>query len=231
MGFLEKNVEIANPQHPHCASILLVDTSGSMADKMSEVNSGLQLFHDEVMADDLARKRVECAIVTFDSNVSISQPFAPASEFAPPMLGASGSTAMGAAVLFGIRALEERKQEYKVRGIDYYRPWIILITDGAPTDMSPGDETWAEVVRRVHSGEKSKEFLFFGVGVADADMETLRQICPPDRPPLHMRDGRFRDFFLWFSRSQSRVSASKVGDQVPLEDPTGPKGWAEISTT
>ncbi|MEO0241947.1 MAG: hypothetical protein ABIM42_02750 [candidate division WOR-3 bacterium] len=31
--------------------------------------------------------------------------------------------------------VEERKGEYKERGIDYYRPWIFMIRDGEPTDM------------------------------------------------------------------------------------------------
>ena len=59
---LEERIEIANPQHPHCATVLLVDTSSSMAgDKIRQLNDGLTYFRDDVMSDDLARKRVEVA--------------------------------------------------------------------------------------------------------------------------------------------------------------------------
>src|SRR5687768_7192226 len=54
-----------NPE-PRCPVILLLDTSGSMqGDPIQELNQGLVTFKDELMADELAAKRVELAIVTF----------------------------------------------------------------------------------------------------------------------------------------------------------------------
>ncbi len=229
---LEDRIEIANPQHPHCATILLVDTSGSMqGDKIRQLNDGLRFFRDDVLGDDLARKRVEVALVTFGGDVTVQQEFSAVDRFNPALLGATGGTPMGGAILEAVEMIRRRKQEYRDRGVDYYRPWIFLITDGEPTDMKPGDPIWEDVVRAVHSGEDAKEFLFFAVGVEPADMELLTKIAPPERPPVQLRPGRFKDMFAWLSRSQQRVSASKVGEQVALENPAGPQGWAEITTT
>ena len=228
---LEDRIEIANPQHPHCATVLVVDTSGSMSgDKIRQLNEGLRLFQDEVMADDLARKRVEAAIVSFGGSVTIEQDFGPIEDLDPPLLGASGDTPMGEAILTAVGLIRGRKQEYRDMGTDYFRPWIFLITDGEPTDMSPEDDRWRQAIEAVHAGEAAKEFLFFGVGVDPADMQTLKAICPPERPPARLMPGRFREMFAWLSRSQQRVSASRVGEHVPLENPGGPLGWAEIET-
>jgi uncharacterized protein YegL len=228
---LEEQIEIANPQHPHCATVLALDTSGSMAgDKIRQLNEGLQYFREDVMSDDLARKRVEAAVVTFGSRVVLSQGFCSMDSFQPPTFKADGSTPMGDAILRSIEAIRDRKAAYRRMGTDYYRPWIFLITDGEPTDMKPTDELWRRVTDEVHNGEAAREFLFFGVGVEPADMDTLRRICPPERPPVQLKPGRFRDMFEWLSRSQRRISASRVGEQLALPPATGADGWAEIAT-
>lgn len=226
---LEERIEIANPQHPHCATVLLVDTSSSMAgDKIRQLNDGLTYFRDDVMRDDLARKRVEVAVVTFGGSVGVAHEFGAIDGFDPRPFRADGGTPMGEAIVRGVDLLRTRKQGYRDAGIDYYRPWIFLITDGEPTDMGPGDPQWDQVVRTVHDDEAAGEFLFFAVGVEPADMDVLAQIAPPERPPVQLRPGRFKDMFAWLSQSQRRVSASRVGEQLALP-PAG--GWAEIRTS
>src|SRR5436305_11843510 len=173
---LEQQIEIANPQHPHCATVLALDISGSMhGDKIRQVNEGLAAFRDDVLSDELARKRVEAAVVTFGSTVTLAQGFTAMDNFSPPAFRADGSTPMGGAILRSIEAIRERKASYRLVGTDYYRPWIFLITDGEPTDMRPGDDLWRRVIDEVHGGEAAREFLFFGVGVEPANMETLRK--------------------------------------------------------
>jgi uncharacterized protein YegL len=228
---LEDAVEIANPQHPHCATVLVLDTSGSMAgDKIRQLNDAIRFFQEDVASDDLARKRVELALLAFGGDVRLELGFSSVEEMVAPTLKADGGTPMGAAIRRAIELVSERKASYRAVGTDYFRPWIFLITDGQPTDMSSGDETWQQVVEAVRGGESRGEFLFFGVGVEPADMKVLGEICPPARPPLKLRPGHFKEMFAWLSKSQQRVSASRVGEQVPLPDPTGPSGWAEIET-
>ena len=198
----------SNPE-PRCPCILLLDVSGSMNGRpINELNAGLVTFRDELLADPLALKRVELGIVTFGP-VHVEQPFTSAANFFPPILFAQGDTPMGAAITKALDMVEERKREYRANGISYYRPWIFLITDGAPTDE------WQAAANKVFRGEEDKRFAFFSIGVQGADMKTLAQISV--RQPLPLQGLQFRELFSWLSSSLRSVSRSTPGTEVVLE--------------
>ncbi|EFJ5653677.1 VWA domain-containing protein [Escherichia coli] len=206
----------SNPE-PRCSCILLLDVSGSMSGRpINELNAGLVTFRDELLADPLALKRVELGIVTFGP-VHVEQPFTSTANFFPPILFAQGDTPMGAAITKALDMVEERKREYRANGISYYRPWIFLITDGAPTDE------WQAAANKVFRGEEDKRFAFFSIGVQGADMKTLAQISV--RQPLPLQGLQFRELFSWLSSSLRSVSRSTPGTEVVLE---APKGWTSV---
>lgn len=230
------DIEVAHQQEPHVATVLLLDTSGSMNLKSSinipnitQLNEGLKIFKNELEEDSLARKRADLAVVTFGGSVRVIHDFSSIEMFEPPTLSASGGTPMGEAILKAVDLVENRVQVYRDKGIHSYAPWIFMITDDEP-NMRPGSPMWNEVVEKVHSGQKNKDFLFFTVGVESANMDLLGQIAPPEVEPIILREGKFKEMFKWISNSISEVSRSTPGDQIDLKDPTGPKGWAKIYT-
>jgi hypothetical protein len=90
-------------------------------------------FKEELLADSLAAKRVEIAIVSFGP-VEVVNEFQTVEQFTPPQLTARKDTPMGQAILQGLELLNQRKALYREHGIPFFRPWVFLITDGSPTD-------------------------------------------------------------------------------------------------
>lgn len=212
------DIEFLDNPEPRCPCILLLDTSASMSGPpIDELNAGLHVFRDELNNDTLASLRVEVAIVTFGGKVQVAQDFVGVPQFQPPKLKASGSTPMGQAVHSALNLIKFRKDTYQRAGIPFFRPWMFLITDGAPTDK------WEDAAQRIREDEAKKKVMFFSVGVQGADMNVLSQMG--DRTPLMLRGLKFSQMFQWLSRSVTGVANSSPGDRVLLQSPID---WAVL---
>ncbi|KST66470.1 MULTISPECIES: vWA domain-containing protein [Mastigocoleus] len=218
---LDEVVEFAENPEPRCPCVLLLDTSGSMQGMPIEaLNQGLLSFKDELTKSSLASRRVEVAIITFDSNVNVVQDFVTADQFNPPILTAQGLTTMGSGINKSLDIIQERKAQYRSNGIAYYRPWVFMITDGEP--QGEMDDIVEQASRRLQADEANKRVAFFTVGVENANMTRLNQISV--RTPLKLEGLNFVEMFVWLSASMSTVSQSKVDEQVALP----PIGWNSV---
>ena len=211
--------EFAENPEPRCPCVLLLDTSGSMqGNSIDELNRGLQSFREEHFNDSLIMKRVEIALITFGPD-SVAQEFTTVDNLRPMQLEAAGDTPLGAAVGRGLSLLKQRKEVLRTNGIKFFRPWIFLLTDGAPTD------SWQHLPPIIRAGEENKSFSFFALGVKDADFNVLKQLTV--REPMRLEGVRFKEFFLWLSASLKNVSRSSPGDKVSIPD-YKPYGWADV---
>lgn len=199
------------------AVCLCLDASGSMTGHpINELNAGVRMFYDAVRKDDTACSAVDISIVTFSGNreVKCIQGFSQVFEIStPPSLTASGMTPMGEAVNFALDLLEARKKEYQKSALEYYQPWLVLMSDGQPN----GDQnTYNRAVERVRNMVNTKKLTIFAIGIGnEASREALSQFSPK-RPPVKLKGLDFKKFFEWLSQSAHNISVSKLGENVKL---------------
>lgn len=239
-GTFSPRVNTDNPD-PRVACVLLLDTSGSMMGQpIAELNKGLVAFGQDILEDPLARKRTEVLVISFGGGVHIDPHFLEAQQFQPPTLTAMGHTPIAEALLAALQAVDQQKTVYKNAGLEYYRPWLIVMTDGTPTDTP---DVIANALQSLHEAQERKAVTVFPIGIGDdADMGFLNQLST-QRQAVKLRElEAFTVFFKWLSASMAQVSASsthgsddakaaarteQVG-QIALPDATGPAGWATV---
>lgn len=103
--------------------ILCLDVSGSMlGPAINELNEGVRNFYDAIRNDDMALYSAEIAVVTFGTTAECIENFSTLeSKGRMEDLKAGGRTPMGEAVNLAMDMLEERKEMYKLGGVDYYQ--------------------------------------------------------------------------------------------------------------
>lgn len=204
-----------------CLCVLVLDTSGSMewdssCRPIDELNKGLKRFQSELLLDKTTRDRLEVSIVSFNSEIRQEQDPALLTDFEMPTLSTDGSTKMIDGISEAIDIVNERKQYYKSHGIPYYRPWIVLMTDGYPDD----DQDVEGMSTRIKAAHDNKEFIFMAVGIGDSISEdALTKLSVSNFPPMKMQAVKFAEFFVWLSNSMGAVSHSKPGEEVILPNP------------
>lgn len=189
---------------------ILLDTSHSMyGDPIEELNRGFQLFIEELQSDELTLYSADISVITFGGHVNLIKDFGPLEGFTTGKFSANGTTPMGHAVEQGLELLSKRKDQYKDQMIEYFQPWLVLMTDGCPTDE------YLNAANNVCELVNNRKLVVFPVGIGDFDFDILKMFSP-NKDPLKLKGLKFTPFFKWLSASVSQMSQSMPGEKIPI---------------
>jgi uncharacterized protein YegL len=202
-----------------CPVVLVLDRSTSMAGApINELNRGLKIFQTQIQNDEVAAARLEVAVVTFGSDVKVCRDFSLFEDTAIETIVAEGATEMTKGVREAMYRIEARKAWYKEQGLQYYRPYIVLMTDGYPTCSQQEIEAIRKDIRQ---GVQDKKFNFWAFGVENADMNFLQSLVPDGFPPQKLKGINFAEFFHWLSSSFSTIISSRPDDKINIAPKAG----------
>jgi len=216
------SAECASNFEQKCLCVFVLDVSGSMrGEPINALNAGLKDFHKDIYEDDTKSQKIEISIIAFNDKVKTIQEPALVEDFTMPTLTANGSTAMVDAVNEAIDKVVARKQWYKDNGVPYYRPWIILMTDGEPDEF----QDIIGLAMKIKDDTANKRYQFMPIAVEGANMDIMKQIASTI-PPMKLKETKFNDFFQWLSNSFGTIVNSHEGERVSFEKPW----WEEFET-
>ena len=213
--------ESAQNLEQKCLCVLVLDVSGSMrGEKLDSLNQGVRDFFTQIQTADGVPEslidQLEIAIMQYDEEV----------RELPPTLTERGSmTETVVAIEEAIKLVEDRKAFYKSTGQAYYRPWIIVMTDGEPNGSKATQADIDAIAQRVAmeaDPKTGKKYMIMGIGVGkDANMETLKKMTAGRA--MALQGLKFGAFFEWLSASLSIVASSKEGDKIDISE--GASNW------
>ncbi|MCB9609594.1 MAG: VWA domain-containing protein [Polyangiaceae bacterium] len=199
--------------------ILLADVSGSMgADgKIQALNHAVREMIETFQDESDLRAEIHVSVITFGGEARVHLPLAPAQGTTWSDLGPTGGTPMGAAFSLASQMVED-KEAVPSRA---YRPTIVLVSDGQPTDQ------WKEPLEALLSGERGGKAFRMALAIgADADNVALNAFLADPEGRVYRADEarQIRQFFQLVTMSVSaRSRAANPNVAPPAADPNG--GW------
>jgi uncharacterized protein YegL len=203
---------------------LVLDCSGSMQDdnKIALLNDGLKTLEAELKSDPITARCGRVLVISFggDNNVELMGEWTDAMDFSPPVLMAGGLTPLGAAMRCALEEIESQKAQMRSAGVSYKRPIILLLSDGDPTDE------WQHAAAECKSAEAAHKVNVMPIGIgSQANRQILGAFSA--KGALNLDGLKFKELFVWLSRSIQAVSRNAAGATVQLNPVDS---WAQIQT-
>lgn len=155
-------MEISNPGKTHIPCVLLVDTSAAMeGDLILDLNRSINYFIDLLRRDEKLWNCTDICVIRFDSRVKIEKAFASVNLMMPPVMSASDlyDCVMNEAIITALDVINQRKEDYRKAGVDFWRPWLFLVTGFLPTDQEYADAA----VRRLQESIQGKKINYLQI--------------------------------------------------------------------
>lgn len=196
---------------------LLLDTSGSMrGEPIQSVNAGMQAMLSALRQDPYALESVYLSVITFDIEAKEYLPLThlPDVKLGEIVVPDSGATFMGAGLELLLQRVDMDVRMSTASEKGDWRPLLIIMTDGSPTDIQAFKEA-AEAL-----GKRNFGSIIACAAGPKAKVESLKLLTDKVVTLDTMDAGAFAGFFKWVSASVSAGSSSAgMSGQVSLPPP------------
>lgn len=220
--------DLINNPSPRIPITLCIDVSRSMSyhNRIGLIKSGIMDLYQDLKNDFQLANSAEVSIVTFGNSASVLEDFETVAEKTLPLFKTGGNTALGEGVNLSLDILEKRKEMYKQNGVDYYQPWLIIMTDGASYGEPKSTLEWAQ--NRSYRLQYAKKLVVIPISVGDsAKREELEKFTSQPQTVTKVEGTQFKAFFSFISKSVAQVVQSAGKAEIDL-DLNNVLDWGEL---
>lgn len=179
---------------------VLLDCSESMIGTgITAVQKGIETMMRALQRNPHALETAWISFITFDSRAELKTELQPIEDVQIPKLRVRPGTAFGSALLLlAERMLKEvRRNSPNTKGD--FRPIVILITDGQPSD------DWRTALKELHASARIGNFYAIGAG-DDVDFSGLREVTDIVLNLQQTDEQGWAKLFLWISDTLGTAS-------------------------
>lgn len=200
--------------------VFLLDTSASMeGEGIRSLNQGIKSFKEEVSQSDSARSELDIAIVEFNTHAKVVQDFVPLSEMQWEEFKAAGECNMGEGIDLAVDMALERREFYGENDIGFLKPWIFMISAGAPVDDI--EKARARIFEEDAKGAYGN-IRFWSIGVPGYNKDVLRSLT---KRCLALGEIEFGSMFEFLDMETSSFPQEPDLPQLPDSLKPIPKDW------
>ena len=189
--------------------VLLLDVSSSMGgESIKKLNIAVKEMISDFASAEKNEVEILVSIITFGAKVLLHTPYTSAKDIEWQDLTVSGSTPMGTAFSMA-KAMIEDKETTPSRA---YRPTIVLVSDGEPTD------SWQQPLRAlVNDGRSNKcDRMAMAIGGAASNTVLNEFISGTENKVFTAQDAsQIQEFFKFLTMSVTTRTNSQNANVVP----------------
>ena len=189
------------------------------------------MFVDTAKDNPEAASSADVAIVTFGGYPEILKPMSQLGSSTMPTIQVRehSLTPMGEAIKIALNILEVRKNGYRDRGLKYFQPWLVLITDGKPEGKN-ADEEMESALAKLNEMERNRKIVVFNIGIDDeVDTDMLRRISVLRPKPISIESDDLSSLFKFLGSSSTQVIDGAMGTDSLYKEIVDPESREAVS--
>ena len=201
---------------------ICLDISGSMRKygKFEQLKDGLMIFSNAILEDPKAKESAEVAVLLFNDKCKVLYEFGRIKKVLTLDEGIvpSEGTIFSDTIEQALKMLDERKKEYAAAEVEYYQPWLVIISDGIPGDKKQCEELKPKLIEM----QNNRKLTVFSIPIIpknnDIPPAKKEEICNfmhgfSIEKPIKLDEKNIREFFRWLSRSVANGAQGKKIDE------------------